>query len=99
MFLGILCCRRSILSSPHLVLYTFTALQSREVDGCNLLAELLALDGGKFELERSGLAGAVSAGEGSCAPWGATVDFGEVGELWEGVLVAEGDIDDCEASS
>ena len=59
------------------------------------LPELLALDLGDLELERGGLARAVAASVGAGAPRGATVDLVEVGELREGLRVAEGHEDDA----
>jgi len=53
----------------------------------NSLVESLALGSCDVEFELRGLAGAVAAGEGACAPGGATVDLLEVGEEGWGVLV------------
>jgi hypothetical protein len=57
--------------------------------------EVLALDLGNLELLGGGLAGAVATGEGAGTPGGATVDLSQVGELGEGLGVAERDIDDA----
>ena len=59
------------------------------------LPELLALDLGDLELECGGLARAVAASVGAGAPGGATVDLVEVGELREGLRVAEGHEDEA----
>jgi hypothetical protein len=32
--------------------------------------------------------------ESSSTPWGATTDFGKVGQLGEGLCISEGNIDD-----
>ena len=61
----------------------------------NSSVESLALLGGNAELERGGLAAAVAAGEGSCAPGRAAVNLLEVAELREGCLVAEGHVDEA----
>jgi hypothetical protein len=55
----------------------------------NGLVERLALDVGKLELECGRRARAVGAGEGARTPGRTTANLGEVGELSEGVLVAE----------
>lgn len=59
------------------------------------LVEGLSLDLGDLELLGGGLAGAVAAGEGAGAPGAASVDLGEVGQLAEGLVEAEGHVDDA----
>jgi hypothetical protein len=62
------------------------------------LPESLALSLSNAELERRGLAGAVTGGEGTSAPRRATVDLIEVGQVGECVLVAEGNVDEAVVS-
>jgi hypothetical protein len=58
----------------------------------------LALGLSNAELERRGLAGAVTGGKGTSAPRRTTVDLIEVGEVGECVLVAEGNVDEAVVS-
>lgn len=62
------------------------------------LGKGLALGGGNAELELGGLARTIGAGEGTGTPGGAAVDLGQVGDVGEGLGVAEGDVDDAVVS-
>ena len=73
-----------------MVAYVRYCLLSLEVNLGDDVKELLALGLGDLELERGGLARAVATSVGAGAPRGATVDLVEVGELREGLRVAEG---------
>lgn len=61
----------------------------------NRLVKVLALNLGNLELERRGLARAVSTGKSASAPGGAAVDLAQVGELAKALCVAQGYVDDA----
>ena len=64
-----------------------------ELDLVDGLVEGLALDRGDLELECGRLARAIGGGEGTSSPRRSTVRLGEVGDLAEGLCVAEGNED------
>lgn len=57
--------------------------------------ELLALESGDLQLQLGGLARAISTSKGTGAPGRAAVNLLEVGQLAEGLGVAEGHVDDA----
>ena len=69
------------------------ANRSLELDLVDGLVEGLALDRGDLELECGRLARAIGGGEGTSSPRRSTVRLGEVGDLAEGLCVAEGNED------
>lgn len=63
-----------------------------------MLVEGLALDLSNLELKSGGLAGAIGASEGTGTPGGTTVDLSQVGELSEGGLVAQRNVEETVVS-
>jgi len=64
------------------------------VDSAHCCVKGLTLSLCEFQLEFRGLTGAIRTGEGASTPWGTTTSLVQVGEDWEGVLVAKWNEDD-----
>lgn len=73
-------------------------MQSLVVDLGDGLVEGLALSLSDLELESAGLAGTIGTSEGTGTPGATTVDLAEVGQLGEGGLVAQRDVEETVVS-
>lgn len=60
--------------------------------------EGLTLDFVDLQFQSGWRSGTVSTGDGTGTPWGTTVDFFQVSQFWEGVLVTQWDEDDTVVS-
>ncbi len=70
-------------------------MQSCATELLDRLEELAALSLGDLDLQGAGLPGAGGAGESARAPRRAAVDLLQVGQLGEGLAVAERHVDDA----
>lgn len=75
-----------------------TTMQSLVVDLGDGLVEGLTLGLSDLELESGGLTGTIGTGEGTSTPGATTVDLAQAGQLGEGGLVAQRDVEEAVVS-
>lgn len=93
-----LLCRRAGSRSRVLGLRLGTTMQSLVVDLGDVLVESLTLSLGDRELKSSRLAGTIGTSEGTGTPGATSVDLLQVGQLTEGGLVTQRDVEETVVS-